>query len=50
MVVNESISSINHVIGNFILLISTWSGFRTIKEGKKAEEEMKKETLNDHLT
>ena len=32
----------------FILLISTWWVFRTLKEGRKAVEEMKHEQLNDH--
>ena len=31
----------------FILLISTWWVFRTLKEGRKAIEEMKKDKLND---
>ena len=33
-----------------ILLIFTWWVFRTLKEGRKAVEEMKQEKLNDHLT
>ena len=33
-----------------ILLISTWWVFRTLKEGRKAVEEMKQEQLNDHST
>ena len=32
----------------FILLISTWWLFITLKEGRKALEEMKQEQLNDH--
>ena len=32
----------------FILLISIWWVFRTLKEGRKAVEEMKKEKVNDH--
>ena len=32
----------------FILLISIWWVFRTLKEGRKAVEEMKQEKLNDH--
>ena len=31
-----------------ILLISTWWVFKTLKEGRKAIEEMKQEHLNDH--
>ena len=34
----------------FILVISTWWIFRTLKEGRKAVEEMKQEKLNDHST
>ena len=32
----------------FILVISIWWVFRTLKEGRKAVEEMKREQLNDH--
>ena len=32
----------------FIVLISTWWVFRTLKEGRKAVEEMKQEKLNDN--
>ena len=32
----------------FILLISTWWVFRTLKEGRKAVEEIKQEKLNNH--
>ena len=34
----------------FILVISNWWIFRTLKEGRKAVEEMKQEQLNDHST
>jgi len=34
----------------FILLISTWWISRTLKEGRKAVEEMKREQLTDHST
>ena len=34
----------------FILIISTWWVFRTLKEGRKAVEEMKQEQLYDHST
>tara|TARA_B100000965_G_scaffold343506_1_gene313247 strand:+ start:207 stop:350 length:144 start_codon:yes stop_codon:yes gene_type:complete len=34
----------------FILLISTWWVFRTLKEGKKVVVVMKEEQLNDHST
>ncbi len=34
----------------FILLISTWWVFRTLKEGRKALEETKQAQLNDHST
>jgi len=37
-------------LGIFILLISSWWVFRTLKEGRKAVEEMKQEQLNDHST
>ncbi len=32
----------------FILVISTWWIFRTLKEGRKAVEEMKQEKSNDN--
>ena len=32
----------------FILLISAWWVFRTLKEGRKAVEDMKRSQLNDH--
>ncbi len=44
---NSSQSSIA-VLAILILLISTWWVFRTLKEGRQAVEEMKKEQLNDH--
>ena len=46
---NPSQSSIA-LLAIFILLISTWWVFRTLKEGRKAVEEIKHEILNDHST
>ena len=44
---NPSQSSIS-ILAMFILLISSWWVFRTLKEGRKAVQEMKKEKLNDN--
>ena len=44
---NQSQSSIA-LLAIFILLISMWWISRTLKEGRKAVEEMKQEQLNDH--
>ena len=44
---NPSQSSIA-LLAVFILMISTWWIFRTLKEGRKAVEEMKQEQFNDH--
>ena len=44
---NLSQSSIA-LLAILILLIATLWIFRTLKEGRKAEEEMKQEKLNDH--
>ena len=44
---NPSQSSIV-LLAIFILVISTWWIFRTLKEGRKAVEEMKQEQFNDH--
>ena len=33
-----------------ILIVFTWWVFRTLKEGRKAVEEMKQEQLDDHST
>ena len=46
---NSSQLSIS-LLAIFILLISTWWVFRTLKEGRKAIEEMKQEQLKDHST
>ena len=44
---NSSQSSIA-LLAVLILLISTWWVLRTLKEGRKAVEDMKREQLNDH--
>ena len=46
---NPSQSSIA-LLALFILVISMWWISRTLKEGRKAVEEMKQEKLNDHST
>tara|TARA_B100000579_G_scaffold368729_1_gene329771 strand:+ start:346 stop:498 length:153 start_codon:yes stop_codon:yes gene_type:complete len=50
MAVNESIPIINRLLAILILMISMWWISRTLKEGRKAVEEMKQERLNDHST
>ena len=44
---NPSQSSIA-LLAIFFLVISTWWIFRTLKEGRKAVEEMKQEKLEDN--
>ena len=44
---NSAQSSIA-LLAVFILVISTWWLVRTLKEGKKAVEEMKQEKLNNN--